>query len=63
LKQGIEEGAIRPSIDPTFVSVDFNAFVFGLMCQWLVSPNSVDLHSVFYCYRRSTLETSAERRV
>jgi AcrR family transcriptional regulator len=63
LKQGIEEGTIRPSIDPTCFAVEFNAFIFGLVYQWLVSPNSVDLHSVFYHYRRSTLETLAERRV
>jgi AcrR family transcriptional regulator len=62
VRQGVEEGTIRPSIDPTCFAVEFNAFIFGLVYQWLVNPTSINLHAVFQHYRRSTLETLAERR-
>ncbi|WP_221794148.1 TetR/AcrR family transcriptional regulator [Aquisediminimonas sediminicola] len=62
VRQGIEDGTIRPSIDASCFAVEFNAFIFGLVYQWLVNPNAINLHSVFQHYRRSTLETLAERR-
>ena len=62
VRQGIEEGSIRPSIDPTCFATEFNAFIFGLIYQWLVNPNAVNLHAVFQHYRRSTLETLVGRR-
>lgn len=63
VRQGIEEGTIRPSIDPTCFAVEFNAFIFGLVYQWLVNPSSINLHAVFSHYRRITLENLAERRI
>jgi AcrR family transcriptional regulator len=63
VRQGIEEGTIRPSIDPVCFAVEFNAFIFGLVYQWLVNPTSINLHAVFSHYRRTTLETLAERRI
>jgi AcrR family transcriptional regulator len=62
VRQGIEEGTIRPSIDPVCFAVEFNAFIFGLVYQWLVNPGSINLHAVFSHYKRTTLETLAERR-
>jgi AcrR family transcriptional regulator len=62
VRQGIEEGTIRPSIDPVCFAVEFNAFIFGLVYQWLVNPSSINLQAVFSHYKRTTLETLAERR-
>jgi hypothetical protein len=62
VRQGIEKGDIRPSIDPTCFAVEFSAFIFGLVYQWLVNPSAINLQLVFQHYRRSTLETLAERR-
>lgn len=62
VRQGIEDGTIRPSIDPSSFAVEFAALIFGLIYQWLVSPGAIKIHSTFNHYRRSTLETLAERR-
>ncbi len=62
VRQGIDDGTIRPSIDPVSYGVEFNALIFGLIYQWLVSDDSLSIHAVFQHYRRSTLETLAERR-
>lgn len=62
VRQGIEEGTIRPSIDPTSFAVEFASLIFGLIYQWLVQPEAIRINSVFQHYRRSTLEILAERR-
>ena len=33
--------------------------IFGLIYQWLVDPDSIDVHAVFQHYRRNALETLA----
>jgi len=62
VREGIEEGTIRPSIDPSCFAVEFAALIFGLVYQWLVDPSAINIHAVFQPYRRSTLEILAERR-
>lgn len=62
VRQGIDDGTIRPSIDPVSFAVEFAALIFGLIYQWLVNPEAIHIHSTFNHYRRSTLETLAERR-
>jgi len=62
VRQGIEEGAIRASIDPACFAAEFSAFIFGLVYQWLVNPDAINLHAVFQHYRRSTLEMLSEKR-
>lgn len=62
VRQGIEDGTIRPSIDPASYAVEFAALIFGLIYQWLVNSEAISIHAVFQHYRRSTLETLAERR-
>jgi AcrR family transcriptional regulator len=56
LREGVEEGTVRPSIDPNSFAVEFASLIFGLIYQWLVQPNAIDIHAVFKHYRRSTLE-------
>ena len=57
VREGIEESTIRNTIDPQCFAVEFNSLIFGLIYQWLVDPESIDVHAVFQHYRRSALET------
>ena len=56
IRQGIEAGAVRPSIDPACFAVEFNSFIFGIVYQWLANDSAINLHTVFQHYRRSTIE-------
>ncbi len=59
LRQGIEEGTVRAGIDPACFAVEFSAFIFGLVYQWLANPPAIDLHTVLQHYRHTTLERLA----
>ena len=59
LQQGIDDGTVRPSIDPACFAVEFSAFIFGLVYQWLANPSAINLHTVLQHYRRNTLERLA----
>ena len=59
LQQGIDDGTVRPSIDPACFAVEFSAFIFGLVYQWLANPTAIKLHTVLQHYRRNTLERLA----
>lgn len=56
LAQGIEAGEVRPSVDPGSFAVEFSAFIFGLVYQWLASPSGINLHTVLQHYRQNTIE-------
>lgn len=56
LAQGIADGDVRASVDPDSFAVEFSAFIFGLVYQWLASPSGIDLHAVLQHYRHNTLE-------
>ncbi len=57
IEQGIESGEIKPSIDPAQFAVQYCAFVFGLVYQWLVNADSLDLDAVFKSYIELTTNT------
>lgn len=57
VREGIADGTIRDTIDPQCFAVEFASLIFGLIYQWLVDPESIDVHAVFQHYRRSALET------
>lgn len=54
IEQGIESGEIKPAIDASQFAVQYCAFIFGLVYQWLVSPDVLDLDVVFDHYIRYT---------
>lgn len=56
IRQGIEAGVVRPSVDPDCFAVEFNSFIFGIVYQWIANESSINLHTVFQHYRRSTIE-------
>ncbi len=61
LREGIRDGTIRDTIDPACFAVEFASMIFGLIYQWLVEPEQVDVHAVFQHYRRNAIETLAAR--
>ena len=61
VREGIEEATIRDTIDPHCFAVEFASLIFGLIYQWLVDPESIDVHAVFQHYRRNALETLARK--
>jgi len=56
LAQGIADGTVRPSVDPASFAVEFSAFIFGLVYQWLANPSAINFHTVLQHYRRNTIE-------
>ena len=55
IEQGIAAGEIRPDVDAQQFAVQYCAFVFGIVYQWLVNPDSLDLDAVFEHYRTTTI--------
>lgn len=54
IEQGIDNGEINPAIDPAQFSVQYCAFIFGVVYQWLVNADALDLDQVFDHYIRYT---------
>lgn len=55
LMQGINDGEVRSDIDPESFAVEFSAFIFGLVYQWLANPTAINLHTVLQHYRQNTI--------
>ncbi|MCB2075535.1 MAG: TetR/AcrR family transcriptional regulator [Novosphingobium sp.] len=61
VREGIRAGSIRDTIDPQCFAVEFASLIFGLIYQWLVDPDKIDVHAVFQHYRKNAIETLAVR--
>ena len=59
VRDGIADGTIDAAIEPRSFAVEFASLIFGLIYQWLVDPDSIDIHAVFQHYRRNALATLA----
>lgn len=57
VREGIRDGTIHDTIDPECFAVEFASLIFGLIYQWMVDPEAIDIHAVFQHYRRGALET------
>ena len=55
LAQAISDGEARPGIDPESFAVEFSAFIFGLVYQWLANPSAINLHTLMQHYRENTI--------
>ncbi|MFK7730505.1 MAG: TetR/AcrR family transcriptional regulator [Pseudomonadales bacterium] len=53
ISEGIAAGEIRESVNAEQFAVQYCAFVFGLVYQWLVSPEVLDLSAVFADYQEN----------
>ena len=47
IRGGIASGEIDPDIDPEQFAVQYCAFIFGVVYQWLVDSSAIDLDSLF----------------
>ncbi len=55
IEQGIESGEVKPDIDPSHFAVQYCAFIFGIVYQWLVNSRALDLDAVFDSYIEHTI--------
>lgn len=62
LREGIAEGLVRSDVDPALAAIQFCSFIFGIIYQWLVDPNAVDIHGSFQLHRRISLEMLVAKR-
>ncbi len=61
VREGIGEGTIRDTVDPQSFAVEFASLIFGLIYQWLIDPDSIDVHAVFQRYQRNVVDNLAVR--
>jgi AcrR family transcriptional regulator len=59
VREGIEEGTIRDTVDAKSFAVEFSSLIFGLIYQWLIDPDSIDVHAVFQRYQRNVVDQLA----
>jgi AcrR family transcriptional regulator len=55
IEQGIETGEINPEIDAEQFAVQYCAFIFGIVYQWLVNASALELDAVFDNYMQQTV--------
>ena len=53
IKEGIASGEIDPAIDAEQFVVQYCAFIFGVVYQWLVDAEAINLDSLFDDYERN----------
>lgn len=54
IEKGIAAGEIDPGIDAQQFAVQYCAFIFGLVYQWLVNSDALDLDAIFDDYESNT---------
>jgi AcrR family transcriptional regulator len=59
VREGVAEGTIRDDIDPKSFAVEFASLIFGLIYQWLIDPEAIDVRKVFQSYRLNLLDSLA----
>lgn len=55
IEQGIDCGEVKPDVDPVQFSVQYCAFIFGIVYQWLVNASAIDIDAVFDNYLKNTI--------
>jgi AcrR family transcriptional regulator len=56
ISQGVAAGEINPAIDPRQFAVQYCAFIFGIVYQWLVDSSALDLDAVFKEYESNIVK-------
>lgn len=59
VREGIQEGTIRKTVDAKTFAVEFSSLIFGLIYQWLIDADSIDVPAVFARYQRNVVEQLA----
>jgi AcrR family transcriptional regulator len=62
IERGIAAGDIAPDVDARQFAVQFCAFIFGTVYQWLVDADALDLDALFRDYERNAQRVLAKRR-
>jgi AcrR family transcriptional regulator len=62
IEQGIATGEIKSTVDATQFAAQYCAFIFGIVYQWVVSSEALDIDAVFDSYIENafTVLTSTE---
>ena len=55
IEQSIEAGEVRQEVDAQQFAVQYCAFIFGIVYQWLVNANALDIDAVFESYLDNTV--------
>tara|TARA_B100000795_G_scaffold264890_1_gene245985 strand:+ start:1952 stop:2590 length:639 start_codon:yes stop_codon:yes gene_type:complete len=62
VEEGIAAGEIDPVIDSKQYAVQYCAFIFGLVYQWLVSADALDLDAIFDEYEANTIKLLSKEK-
>jgi AcrR family transcriptional regulator len=54
IEQGMDAGEIKSSVDPVQFAAQYCAFSFGIVYQWLVNSEALDIDAVFNNYIENT---------
>ena len=60
IEQGIEAGEIKADTDPVQFAAQYCAFSFGIVYQWLVNSEALELDAVFNNYIENTMVLLAD---
>lgn len=55
IEEGIKAGEIKPDTDAVQFAVQYCAFIFGIVYQWLVNSESLAIDAVFDNYIKNTI--------
>ena len=58
IEQGIDCGEVKPDVDAVQFSVQYCAFIFGIVYQWLVNASAIDIDAVFDNYLKIKMKNS-----
>jgi len=53
IREGIANGQVDPAVNAEQFAVQYCAFIFGLVYQWLVNAEAIDLDKLFADYERN----------
>jgi hypothetical protein len=62
IREGIAGGEIDPDTDPEQFAVQYCAFIFGLVYQWLVNSSAIDLDRLFADYEDNVRKLLSKNR-
>jgi AcrR family transcriptional regulator len=63
ISQGIEEGTIKQSVEPSKVALQYTSFFFGLVYQWLANPDVIEFESTLHDFRDALVLVIGEPHV
>ena len=62
ISSGIERGEINPDVDAQQFAVQYCAFIFGTVYQWLVDADALDLDALFQDYEANVEQLLSKRK-